>query len=44
MNLREEMFEESGLVICPISFPEYEYCDEKCEECQIYIDFKKSLT
>ena len=43
MDLREEMFEESGLVICPIAFPEYQYCDEDCENCDWHKEFVKGL-
>ena len=30
-----------GYTICPICFPEYVYCDEDCENCKEYIEFKQ---
>ena len=30
-------------VICPISFPEQRFCDEKCEKCETYIEFVKGF-
>lgn len=43
MNWKDEIAEEMGYVICPICFPEYVYCDEKCDKCKEYIEFKKEL-
>ena len=33
-------FVEDEYVICPLCTPEYVHCDEKCEECYHYIEFK----
>ena len=41
MNWKDELLEEMGYTICPICFPEYVYCDEDCEHCKEYIDFKQ---
>lgn len=41
MNWKDELMEEMGYTICPICFPEYVYCDEDCEHCKEYIDFKQ---
>ena len=43
MNWRDELAEEMGYTICPICFPEYVYCDQKCEKCKDYIEFKEAL-
>lgn len=43
MNYRDKLVEEMGYVICPLCFPEYTYCDEKCEECEHYINFMQGL-
>ena len=43
MNYRDDLLDECGYVICPLCFPEYTYCNEKCEECPINIEFVKSL-
>lgn len=43
MNWKDELAEEMGYIICPICFPEYVYCDEKCEECKEYIEFKNAV-
>ena len=39
MNWREDLLDEMGYIICPISFPEYQYCDENCEECETHKEF-----
>lgn len=39
MDFRDEFIDECAYVICPISFPEYQLCDENCKHCQTYIDF-----
>lgn len=41
MDIRDELIEELGYTICPICFPEYVFCDQKCEKCEKYINFKK---
>lgn len=41
--LRDALAEEQGYVICPLAFETYTHCDEKCESCALYIDFKESL-
>ena len=41
MNYKDELAEEMGYTICPICFPEYVYCDEHCENCKEYIQFKQ---
>lgn len=43
MNFGDELIEEFGYVICPLCFPSYVYCDEDCDNCDIYREFKKSL-
>lgn len=43
MDYRDYLLDEMGYTICPISFPEYQHCDEKCEECATYIEFKLGL-
>ena len=41
--IRDILAEEQGYVICPLAFETYTHCDEKCESCDLYNDFKKSL-
>lgn len=41
--LRDALAEEQGYVICPLRFETYTICDQKCEKCKDYIDFKESL-
>lgn len=41
--LRDALAEEMGYIICPISFPEYQHCDEKCLECDTYKEFTKYI-
>ena len=43
MTYRDDILDEMGYVICPLCFPEYTYCNEKCEECSINIEFEKLL-
>lgn len=43
MNYRDDLLDEFGYTICPISFPEYQHCNEKCEECETYIEFKEGF-
>ena len=43
MNWKDELAEEMGYTICPICFPEYVYCDEDCEHCKEYIEFKQAI-
>lgn len=41
MNWRDELLDEMGYTICPICCPEYIHCDEKCDNCKEYIEFKQ---
>lgn len=41
MNYKDDLLNELGYFICPISFPEYQHCDGKCKECKTYIEFVK---
>lgn len=41
--LRDALAEEQGYIICPITFEAYTICDQDCEHCEDYIDFKKGL-
>jgi hypothetical protein len=41
--LRDALAEEQGYIICPLANETYTICDEKCETCNLYIDFKKWL-
>ena len=41
--LRDALAEEQGYVICPLAFETYIHCDEKCDDCDLYKDFKESL-
>ena len=41
--LRDELAKEQGYVICPLAFETYIHCDEKCEKCDLYIDFVNYL-
>ena len=43
MDWRDDLADEIGYTICPICFPEYVHCDEKCEECEYNIEFKEAL-
>lgn len=43
MDWRDELADEMGYTICPICFPEYQHCDEKCDNCKEYIEFKQYL-
>lgn len=39
MNWREEM----GYTICPLAYETYISCDNKCETCSLYNDFKEGV-
>ncbi len=41
--LRDALAEEQGYIICPLATETYIHCDEKCESCQLYIDFRECL-
>jgi len=41
--LRDALAEEMGYTICPIRVETYTMCDNDCENCEDYIDFKKAL-
>ncbi len=41
--LRDALAEEQGYIICPLAPETYVHCNEKCEECEYYIDFKKAV-
>ena len=41
--LRDALAEEQEYIICPIVCGGYVHCDEKCEKCDLYIDFMKGL-
>ncbi len=41
--LRDALAEEQGYTICPLALETYTMCDNKCETCELYIDFKESL-
>lgn len=41
--LRDALAEEQGYIICPLAPETYIHCDEKCERCEYYIDFRESL-
>lgn len=41
--LRDALAEEQGYIICPLAIDGYIHCDEKCENCELYIDFKEAL-
>lgn len=43
MNWKDELAKDMGYTICPICFPEYVYCDEKCNSCKEYIEFKNAV-
>ncbi len=40
-DLRE--FYGNDIVICPISFSPYVFCDKDCENCDTYRDFLSAL-
>ena len=40
--LRDAIAEEQGYIICPLA-DGYIHCDEKCESCNLYIDFLESF-
>lgn len=44
MNWKDDFEEEMGYTICPICFPEYVHCDEDCENCKEYIEFKQNVS
>lgn len=41
MNYRDELAKEMGYTICPLSIYTYVCCDENCENCKEYIEFKQ---
>lgn len=41
--LRDALAEEMGYTICPLHYETYIHCDNECEKCELYIDFKESL-
>lgn len=41
--LRDALAEEQGYIICPLRVESYTICDENCEKCEDYIEFKKAL-
>lgn len=41
--LRDALAEEQGYIICPLVAGSYTHCNEKCESCELYIDFKEAL-
>lgn len=43
MNWRDDLLDEMGYTICPICCPEYVYCDNDCENCYHYKEFKERL-
>ena len=43
MNWRDEIAEEMGYIICPLSQYNYIHCDEECETCALYLDFKEGV-
>lgn len=43
MNWRDEIAEEMGYTICPLSPYTYVSCDEECETCNLYLDFKEGV-
>lgn len=43
MNWRDELSEEMGYTICPLSCYTYVYCDKECTSCLLYNDFIESL-
>lgn len=43
MDYRDDLLDELGYVICPLCFPEYTHCNQKCDECPVNIEFMKSL-
>lgn len=43
MDWRDELADEMGYTICPICFLEYVCCDNDCDNCKEYIEFKQYL-
>ena len=41
MNYRDELAKEMGYTICPLRIYTYVCCDENCENCKEYIEFKQ---
>lgn len=41
--LRDALAEEQGYIICPLAVETYIHCDEKCNNCDYYIDFMKGI-
>ena len=41
MNWRDDLAEEMGYTICPIMIETYTMCNNDCENCKDYIEFKK---
>ena len=41
--LRDALAEEQGYIICPLAPETYIICNEKCEEWEYNIEFKKSF-
>ena len=41
--LRDALAEEQGYIICPLAPETYTIFNERCEECEYYIEFEKAL-
>lgn len=41
--LRDALAEEQGYIICPLVVETYILCDNKCDKCDLYIDFVEAL-
>lgn len=43
MSWRDELAEEMGYTICPLHYETYIFCDNKCDNCELYKDFLEVL-
>ena len=42
-NLKREIAEEQGYIICPLAPETYTICNEECEKCEYMKDFEEAL-
>lgn len=40
--VREALLKEQGYTLCPLCCPEWTLCDEKCDECEVNLEFEKN--
>lgn len=43
MYWREDLLDELGYIICPLVLGNYVLCDENCDLCDYYRNFRKEI-